>query len=365
MRVLEIIERARACCALIPERIVSEKTRESYQKEFTRMWNSKNLDPLKADQALDTYYHRRAALHTGGKRVLEGLIEQCLAAGEQDVAAVQDWARKLLRAVERIEPAFALEPPAPPDILPWERPPSRWHQCAGSDRRRGANSKKHVLADLPEAWDERLWAAAADEWEYREALALHLLAPVRPEELVPGHRPGGWSPGVELELRSPRCLAITFAPVKSHDGLYGTEITTITIDPTIAGDAAVFLASRCAAAGDRLVISSTSKNAVRKAIDVLGGKALPESDVTVTPYVMRHQVIADLKATFGGGEEVAAAAGHGTDRTQARYGRVQHGRKRKGYLAITAARPPRVGNVERVRQLAEIKTLRRQRSRTG
>jgi hypothetical protein len=125
------------------------------------------------------------------------------------------------------------------------------------------------------------------------------------------------------------------------------------VDPTIAGDVAAFLASRCAAPGGHVLISITSKNAVRKALAVLGRKALPETNVTITPYVMRHQVIADLKATFGGGEEVAAAAGHGTDRTQAKYGCVQHGRKRKGYLKISGARKPRTGNVQRARQLSE------------
>src|SRR5260221_7426332 len=65
----------------------------------------------------------------------------------------------------------------------------------------------------------------------------------------------------------------------------------------------------------------------------------------------------------GGGEDVAAAAGHCTDRTQAHYGRVQHGRKRKGYLSITAARPPRCDNVERARQLSRAKGLRQKNKR--
>jgi hypothetical protein len=360
MHMAELIERARACCALVPTRTVSERTRESYKKEFTRMWQSGNLDPLRAGIALDTYYHRRAALHAGGKFVLDGLMEQLLAArARQDDAMVQDWARKLLRAVERIEPAFALEPPTPPEILPWERPPSRWHQCAESNRERGANSKKHVLGDLPEAWDERLWAATTDGWPYREALAVHLTVPVRPEELVPGQRPKGWSPGVIIEWRSSKCLAITFAPVKSHSGIYGTEITTITIDPTVAGYAAAFLAARCKASHGRIVLSIESKNAVRKAIANLGRKALPETKVTITPYVLRHQLIADLKATFGGGKNVAAAAGHCTDRTQARYGFIQHGRKRKGYRSITSARAPRSENIDRVRQLSRAGMSRR------
>jgi hypothetical protein len=104
-----------------------------------------------------------------------------------------------------------------------------------------------------------------------------------------------------------------------------------------------------------MVVSIESKNAVRKAIKVLGEKALPESDVTITPYVMRHQLIADLKKTFGAGEEAASAAGHGTQRTQSKYGYIQHGRKRRGYVAIISARKPRFGNVERARQFSRDK----------
>jgi hypothetical protein len=57
---------------------------------------------------------------------------------------------------------------------------------------------------------------------------------------------------------------------------------------------------------------------MRKSLAHLGRRALPEVAVAITPYVLRHQIIA---ATVGAGTEVAAAAGHRTDRTQARYGR--------------------------------------------
>jgi hypothetical protein len=218
-----------------------------------------------------------------------------------------------------------------------------------------------VLKDLPEDWDQRLWLAVGDDWRYREALAVHLTVPVRPEELVAGRRPAGWSAGVVVDLHWPNRLEITFAPVKSHGGLYGTELTTIVIDPTIADEPAKFLAERCRASGDRLVVSIKSKNAVRKAIGALGRKALPGIDIVITPYVMRNQLIADFKATFGGGEIVAAAGGHGTDRTQAGYGHFAHGRARKGYLGISAARPPRAENVERARQLSRGKRLRQKK----
>lgn len=183
---------------------------------------------------------------------------------------------------------------------------------------------------------------------HREALALNLFVPLRPEEMVPGLRPSGHSEGVLVKLNEAGYLAVSFAPVKSHQGLYGTERTTITVDAKIIDGPAVFLAERCSAAGGQFIISTHSKNAVRKALRLLGLRAFPELADTITPCVLRNQVIADLKVTFGGGAE-AAAAGHCTDRTQAYYGRVQHGRKRKGYLSITAARPPRCDNVERAR----------------
>lgn len=154
---------------------------------------------------------------------------------------------------------------------------------------------------------------------------------------------------------------ITFAPVKSHAGLYGTELTEICIDPRLLGAAARHLAARCEVAGGSIVVSTGSKNAVRKALGRLGSEALPEiGEVVITPYVLRHQLLADLKAIFGGGEQVAAAAGHCTDRTQARYGHGRLGRRRKGYLEIRAARQPRCANVERGRYLSRARTAARQ-----
>jgi hypothetical protein len=85
-----------------------------------------------------------------------------------------------------------------------------------------------------------------------------MIAGVRPEELVPGQRPGGWSPGVSVELRSSRRLAITFTPVKSHQGLFGTDLTTICVDPTVVGGPAAFLAEN--AVFHRTIASSSASN---------------------------------------------------------------------------------------------------------
>ena len=349
----ELIERARAICRAVPERGASPATEEAYLKTFGRMLRDGNLDPLKPGVAYDTYYFRRAALHVGGKRIAELLVSECMAAVEARRPDLQRRsAIKLANLLKRLEPAFALDPPSPVDGLPWDGPPSRWRQSDGAERPRGANSKRHVLAELPEDWTERLWNGTPVGWPFRDALAVHLIAPFRPEELAPGQRPSGWSPGVVIELLAPRRLAIVFTPVKSHGGEYGTERTGIVVDPQLFGGPAVHLAQLSQAAGGRITVCVGSKNTCRKALARLGKQALPEVKVNITPYVIRHQLLADLKATFGGGEEVAAAGGHCTDRTQARYGYLRQGRRRKGYIEIIARRPPRCGNVERARQFS-------------
>lgn len=223
-----------------------------------------------------------------------------------------------------------------------------------------------MLALLPVDWDMQVWQAAREEWnnledqQHRDALAASLLAPIRPEEFIPSERPHGWSPGVVVERRSAHCIALTIVPVKTHGGSYGTLTTTILIDPTKAGDVAVYLAGRCAAAGGRLVVSIGSKNTMRKKLGRLGQHALP-GDVTITPYVCRHQLVADYKRTLGAGAKVAAAAGQCNDRTQAGYGNVAYGRMRAGIIGIESGRTPRAGNVARAHKLAA--TRRRRRSK--
>jgi hypothetical protein len=367
MNVRDVVVRAQACCARVPDRNISERTRQAYEREFSRMWEEGNLDPLRPRMARDTYNFRRAALLRGGRLFLEARIAECMAAGDRrDAVAARHHARELFRAVEKIEKAFDLEPPLPAGVSPFELPASRFRQAETADRKRGLNSKKHDLKRLPEGWDIVLWDTATSEayedWPWREALAVHMLAGVRPEELVPGMRPAGWSPGVQVELRSEKCLAIIFMPSKSHRGLFGTGVTTICIDPTIASRPAAFLAVRCRlSANHRIVVSTASTGAVRKAINRLGEDALGELTVSIAANTFRHQVLADLKVTFGAGETVASAAGHSTERTQAKYGAVQHGRVLVGYISITSLRPPRCGNVERARKLGQRKPPRKEK----
>jgi hypothetical protein len=358
----QAILRGQECCARVPERVVREKTAKDYQAAFLRMWESGSLDPYSAGIAFDTYYHKRAALHYAAPIAIRKLVKRALAAVERQDGFVQaDLTHKLQQLVTRVEIAFDLDPPAEPDVLPWLGSTSRFHQMAGEGTpERGANSKKHVLAKLSEDWDKDLWHTAVEvKWRFLLQLAVQLTIPVRTEDMVQGDRPGGYSPGVILRMLEPRSLEIAVKPCKSHDGLYGAGGTIITVDPTLADEPAKYLAQSCREVGGNLVVFVESNNAYRKALRVLGEEAFPDGRVTITPSVLRNQMIADLKKTLGGGEEVAAASGHSTDRTQSLYGRYQHGRQRKGYIAITSVRVPRAGNVKRASQISNRKMSHR------
>jgi hypothetical protein len=359
MKVLDLLKRASDCCERVAGRTISTGTRQAYRDTLAKMWREPVFDALRAGCALDTYYHRRASLHVGGALMLSHLCKICWAAAERgDIAANLLWARVLMRALTRIEAAWESDPPLASGVLALQSPASRWRAMAGPHPKRGAQSKKHVLALLPPDWHEQVWQSALAEWnepgdqQELDALAVELWAPVRPEEFVPGDRPHGWSEGIVVEWRSAHRLDITISPVKSHGGRYGTGTTTVKINPVEAGGAAAYLATRCADSGGRLVISVHSKNASRKKLWRLGRIALPECGVSITPNVCRHQVIADFKVTLGAGASVAAAAGQSTDRTQAKYGNVSHGRKRKGLIGVESARTPRADNVARAHGLA-------------
>ena len=233
MKVLGILERAASVIEMLPHRIISAETERGYRSAFGRMWREEAFDPLVPGAAVDTYFYRRAALHWVGRALLVQFRDECRSAADRnDLAAVQASAAKLMKLLDRIEPALQRDPPLKAGLAPLQSPTSRWRAASGEHQKRGANSKRDVLKLLPPDWDERVWLAALDEWNDPadladlQSLAVSLLVPVRPQEFIAGERPYGWSDGVLVERRSPRLLAVTIWPAKSrsrqvqHPGLY-------------------------------------------------------------------------------------------------------------------------------------------------
>jgi hypothetical protein len=348
-----ILQRTAELIGRLPDREVSADTAKDYRCTFARMLREPVLDPLVPGIAKATYYHRRAAMYWASRAVLlrvRGKLDAAVA--RDDVDATKLCVAMLRRLLSRIEPAVEIDPPLEQGASALKSSASRWEAAAGPHPAPGAHSKRHVLGDLPPAWDDTVWQKGLETWtdpSDLDALAVRLLVPVRSEDMMAGERGSGWSEGVLVKWRSPHRIDIMIAPAKSHGGKFGTGTTVVKINPMQAGGAASYLAERCGR--DVLVVSLHSKEASRKKLLRLGKLALPDLQVNITPYVFRNQVIADFKATVGAGVAVAAACGHCTERTQAKYGLVQHGRRRRGLIGVASERVPETGNIARTANL--------------
>lgn len=348
----QIREQATALLKRLPAPNISKSTTLVYDATFRRMLVDETVDPLRAGDARDTYNVRRAALLAGTWRLLRfhlSAYDQATKRGDSDTA--ERALSVLARVVERCGPAIDRDPPKPMKSPDWSKQPSRWADSGIPHPRRGKGSKKHILGSLPADWMMRVWQAAGTDWAYLDALAVHMLTPVRPAEFVPGWRNGRDVPGVAVALVG-AMLLIAVAPVKSHDGKYGTGETTIRLSADHPNPAVQHLVKRCRTARrGAIAVRLEGTNGMRKALERLGRRALGPDAPKITGYVYRNQLIADYKATLGAGVSVAAAAGHCTDRTQSRYGRVEHGRRRGELVGVIASRTPRIGDIERTRLL--------------
>jgi hypothetical protein len=349
-----IHEQATELLNQLPIPNISKATARVYDAAVLRMLAEEIVDPLRAGDARDTYNVRRAALLAGTWRLLRfelDVFDRAIKCKDRDRA---EGALIVLNSVIRkCGPAIEKEPPKKMASPKWREQPSRWTDSSIPHPRRGKGSKKHVLGNLPADWMMQVWDAAGGSWPYRDALAVHILTPVRPAEFVPAMRDGRWVQGVVVAL-SGNVLTIGVAPVKTHGGKFGTRGTAIRLCADAAHPAVDHLVQRCRAAkGHTVVVALDGTNGMRKALEKLGRRALGEGAPKLTGYVFRHQAIADYKKTFGAGALVALAAGHCTDRTQSHYGRVEHGRRRTELIGVKAKREPRVGNIERARLLPD------------
>jgi len=203
------------------------------------------------------------------------------------------------------------------------RDPSRPRD--GADRPGGASGadKKRATkrATLPKAegWQARIFDAATPA--QRPAVALLWATGCRPAEV---------ETGVDV-LRDDRGQLVVRIPgAKVHNGHgAGQPMRLLLIDEST--DAGRALAGALGSSKKVTIQrAATRLNKDFAAIrEKVGGKA--------SPYSMRHQVSAELKAIFGpdGAETVAAAMGHRTTRSQGRYGAVKQA---KGGGAIKAAK---------------------------
>lgn len=341
------LQKASEIIARLPKREIARNSEKLYARTFRRLWNSQPLDLLAGNPARDTYQIRRAALHFIGRGVLVSLTGQILRAeGTGDHPRMDALLRELKVILDRIEEPLELHPAetGPPDF----RTASPWRSGAGTRPVRGAASKKHDLGRLPDGWRERVWEAMPHN-TFRDVVAAMCLCPARPAEYATARDDGKPAEGVLVERRG-IILKLTTQPLKSHGGAYGAGESTVVVAIAEGGEPARHLAQLCDQADGAIRLMIASPDALRKTVSRAGKRV--RMPMPISPYSFRSQWVADAKATFGSGADVAAGAGHSSLRSQSAYGRVEHGRRGGGGLVATrangAAKEPTIPTRERL-----------------
>ena len=290
---MSLIERARAGDE------VSEVTARTYGATVTRRMDlDQGGGRLMQGVSAASWHATKAALSWGAARAWRDEMragDRAQKAG--DVAGAEAHVRRAIIAAEAVAAIETAQRPEP-------------------TKRRAT---KRATLPKAEGWQARVYEAATDA--QRPAVALLWATGCRPAEV---------GKGVDLVRDDKGRLLVRIPGAKVREAhSAGQPVRMLLIDEnTEAGKA---LAAVLGAEKKRTIQRKAERlnkdfAAIRARI---GGSA--------SPYSMRHQVSADLKADMGQdhAEEIAAALGHRSTRSQGRYGSVQQA---KGSSAIKAAR---------------------------
>ena len=324
MEEFQTIDDARAILAAIPRSSASEETKAGYQRTMQRLNATARsgaaiLADARKTQKISTWFSRRAAIiHTTRDIVERLMIAQDVKQRDLEGRGPDDPRWREWRAMVR-------------EIKAWASFLKQAHDApAIVDASRVArHSKRQDLKGLPADWREKIINRLPT---YAPAALIAAVTGCRPDELVSG---------IALTIEKGHLVAL----------IRGSKTTERTGQPWrlllwpsdgasgMVGDLATLVIQR--QVDGRLEVNIKSAKAFSGAMRAAGKREWPERPASITPYCLRHQAAADMKAagTLSSGD-ISAALGHCSDVTKSTYGHAAMGRA-SGVSPITvlAARP--------------------------
>ena len=200
------------------------------------------------------------------------------------------------------------------------------------DGRENRHTKRQDMRGLPEDWRERIIARMP---KYRVQVLVTAVTGCRPTELVNGvelwidEQTGelvAWIKGAKSTEKTGQEWRRMRWPADSDSGLVRSLAELVGKHP----------------AGAKVRIATANAKAFSGAMTRAGKREWPKRKSTVTPYCMRHQAAADMKASGSmSSGDISAALGHLSDVTKSTYGHANMGRKSGGVAPdrVEAARP--------------------------
>jgi hypothetical protein len=326
----EMIKRARAVLLATPKGQVRDSTAADYLRKVQRlrvrgqhhgggMFDGAIAEALKTTKKSSWQASRAALLH-------------CARSGLEGYLAEQDKVQRACRAAD------LLGQPAPWDL--WKMMAERALECALAikgvraaalplEGRKDRHTKRQDMAGLPSDWRELVIARMPG---YRPATLAAAVTGCRPAELVDG---------IEMSIVDGVLVAlIRGAKVDVARGK-GQEWRRLEWPLDHPSAMVRDLAGEVARAGGALRVTIGSASNFSKAMSNAAAREWPKRKSTITPYCLRHQAAADMKADgqLDSGA-ISAALGHLSDATKSTYGHANMCKGRGVAPArVTAVRP--------------------------
>ena len=330
---------------------LSPKSEKQYQAGFVRMQDA-GLTPEKiANTANSFYFYRAALVHHHASQ-----IRTILNAADVAARSKMDgqWISQVAKLQEHID-ALRQYKPDPKGQHLARGLVGNWAVEAEKRQRAGgkisAHSKRVRLRGLPPDWRAQMFKGLGTKSKYQAPLAVLSATGARPAEL---------ELGVQVALAADGQLVFTIQGVKTHGGKYGQEVRVLTVRPETIE--AKFLVAQIRATGSPTKVFAKA-GALSDRIRLLSAKVFPKLTKSVSAYVFRHQMAADLKASGMAPAEVSAALGHSVEETKRFYGAAQSARSDSGVSKVQASRPVKERTLEKVLELGRHHTMEHTRDR--
>jgi hypothetical protein len=334
----ELIKQARALISGVNASL-SDSTTNQYSKAFTRMLERRSTPEKMANTARSFYYYRAAWVHhyaTEIRRILNN------ADYAQRAGNTEKWQESVHKLPELIKEADRYQPdPDGKNLV--KGLVGQWavevEKRVSAGQKLTSHSKRGRLRGLQDDWRTKMFMGLRAGSKYQDVVAVLSAT---------GARPAEFSKGIEITLAEGGVLHFKIEGVKTHGGRYGQDERSFSVE--VDRKELQYLHGRLLQEKGPFIVKA-SAGALSDKIRQLSEKVFPNLKSTVSAYVFRHQLAADLKASGLLDAEVSAALGHSVDETKGYYGAAQSARSMGGIKNIRSSRPVRELTRKKIKQL--------------